>query len=51
MIEENREKIVNESPCSKLQGIKAELIISPHSNPLPKLREHKGITLYQATGN
>jgi hypothetical protein len=35
----------NESPCSKLQGIKSELIISPHPNPFFREREHKGITL------
>jgi CRP-like cAMP-binding protein len=27
---------VNESPCSKLQGIKADFILSPHPNPLPR---------------
>ena len=35
----------NESPCSKLQGIKADFISSPHPNPLPKEKEHNGMTL------
>ena len=30
---------LDESPCSKLQGIKAGLIIPPHPNPLPRERK------------
>jgi len=36
-----KELSTNEPPCSKLQGIKADLILSPHPTPLPRERERK----------
>lgn len=32
--------LVYESPCSKLQGIKADFILPSHPNPLPREREY-----------